>query len=132
MKDFKKDVVLDKYKLDDAAAQNPSHMAYYGSEAADSRAERDALDLAVKRKRAERELYYRRNPPDDLKITEAVITALVQSDKEVQKLEDEYLTLKEETNQLEVALEAFRDKSDMVKVLTTQFSSGYFAVAQER
>jgi uncharacterized protein (DUF3084 family) len=127
---IEKEVKLDQFKLDVEASKNPSYLAYYGEEAADARAERDKLSLDSKRIRAERELYYRRNPPDDIKVTEGVIASLVETDAQVQALEDKYLKAKEETAQLEAALDAFRDKSDMIKCLTTQFQTGYFAVAQ--
>ena len=79
-KTFTKDVELDRFHLDEEASKNASFIAYYGVEAADARAERDSLAMDAKRMRAERELYYRRNPPDDIKITEAVISALVETD----------------------------------------------------
>jgi hypothetical protein len=81
--DFSKDIRINRFKLDEECEIQPALYHFYAEEYAQARAVRDAqkdkLDLVL----GTRETYLRRNPPEDIKITESVIAALLVQDTEV-------------------------------------------------
>lgn len=89
-KDFARDVEINRLKLDDELEVQPALHHFYAEQWADARKARDAANDKLKLIRAQRELHYRRNPPDDVKLTEAVITALVEQDTAVQEAQSVY------------------------------------------
>jgi len=129
-RDFVKDSTIDKYRLDDEASVNANHIAFYGEKLAKIKTEVDYAKRRVAKVYGEVDLKYRRNPPADLKVTEKVMESLVVTDKRVEEAEQAYIEAKAELNILEVAMEAFRDKSKDIGNLTTLWSGGYFSVKQ--
>lgn len=133
-KDFKKDVALDQYKLNEEAELNPSLMQHYCELLAQARGAKDAAENKVKLKMAEAELAIRRSDPKAFsldKFTEAVISSLVETDKDVKALKQELLDAKEDLYIYEGAIDAFKDKSNMIKVLQALWIGGYFAANGE-
>ena len=127
--DFAEDARLNKMALADEAEIQPTLTDHYGKLFADARATRDRIQVALKLKRAEANLNFRIFPPDNLKITEAVIEALIDADAGVQSLEAELLTAKEQVYIYEAAMSAMSDKSSMIKVLQSLWSGGYFSAS---
>ena len=66
----------------------PAKYRFYSDALAGARNELELAKDNLDATEARRELYWRRNPPDDLKVTESVITALVNDDGEVQKAKE--------------------------------------------
>jgi hypothetical protein len=96
--DVKKDIAVDKTKLDEMSEVQSSKYYFYACELTEVKNELEIKENNLKAKLATRELFYRRNPPIDLKITEGVITALVNADTEVLDARDEVRVAKEKVS----------------------------------
>jgi len=133
-KDFKEDVRLDQYKLNDEAELNPSLMQHYCDLLAEAKAAKDAVERKLKLMMAEVELSVRRSDPSSFglsKFTDPVIPPLVETDEKVIALKKELLDAKEDLYTYEGAVDALRDKSSMIKVLQALWVGGYFAANGE-
>lgn len=129
-KNFKDDVALNQYKLNEEAEINPSLMQYYSDLLAEAKAAKDATENKLKMTMAEVELEVRRSDPKTYKLekfTEAVITSLVETDDRVKSLKSEVLDAKEDVYTYEGAVDALRDRSSMIKVLQALWCGGYYA-----
>jgi hypothetical protein len=78
-------------------------------------------------------LYYKRIPDDQLtaltglkKLTDETVKQLVASDIEVAKANAELLDAIEELNLLKAAVDAIREKGDMIRHEVSLFIAGYF------
>jgi hypothetical protein len=126
-KNFTDDVRVDKYSLDEEMEMNPSLIDNYGVRYADARTDQDRLEVQIKYLSAQKELGFRRNPPTDIKITESVIEALVNSDEELKALKDKLNKAKEDAYTYYSALESLRDKGLRLHDLMELFKTGYFS-----
>jgi len=77
------DLVVDKMHLDDECEVFATKYYIYAQQYSTARGELDAAKDRLKSKEAERDLYWRRNCPTDLKATEATYSALLNDDGEV-------------------------------------------------
>jgi hypothetical protein len=126
-KSFSDDVKVDKYSLDEEMEMNPSLLDKYGTLYADARSDQDTLETKIKFLSAKKELEYRRSPPTDIKVTESVIEALVNSDLEIKELKDKLNNAKEDSYTYYSALESLRDKGLRLHDLMELFKTGYFS-----
>lgn len=126
--DFKEDIRIDRMKLEEECESHPSVYAYYGEEYAEARAkkdqEKDKLDLVL----AERETVIRREAADSgMKTTEAVISALVTQDKEVQEQKEAYRNASAEVYTLDVAMGALDHKKSQLDNLVQLWTKNYYS-----
>lgn len=128
---MKEVLTIDKYQLDVEAERISASIQNIGNERAELEGKKDRLYAKYKLLKNEKNLYYRQNPPDGVKITESVIESLVETDKEVVQARDEFLIAQEEFNTLDVAYTAIRDKSSKIRDLITLFGMGYFADSRQ-
>jgi hypothetical protein len=128
---FEQEIELDKFKLHEEATMQALLMAEYSDALAKAKTEKDAAELRVKMAEATANLDYRQNPPEGLKITEAVIEALVITNTSVVAAKEALIKAKEAVYAFEVAVDALRDKSSMIKVLTSLWIGGYYAAPGE-
>lgn len=126
--DFEEDVKLNRFKLDEEAQKNPSLVQFYGEQLAEAKTIRDKAYNAVKLIEAQKELDYRANPPDGIKITESVISALVEADKDVIKIKEAEQKAKEKVYFIESAVSALDDRRSEIKNLTQLWIAGYYSV----
>lgn len=122
--DFQDAVELKKAYIDQEAERNPSLVSTYAQELADAKVEKDRLEVALKQKKAEKDLYYRVNPVNGVKATESSIASMVITDEEVVALEKELIEAKDAYYTYESAVKALDDKSSMIKVLKDLMISG--------
>lgn len=126
--DFTQDVKLNRFKLDEESQKNPSLVHYYGELLATAKAERDKAYNKVKFMMAQTEMDYRMNPPRDIKITEATITALIETDNKVLIVKEELVKAQEKVYHLEAAVTALDDRRSELKNLTQLWIAGYYSV----
>lgn len=125
--DFKEDVGLDRFKLEEESEALSSIYAYYASQQAEAHTEADKAKKELDRIRAAKELYLRRNPPMDIKLTESTVTALVQEASEVIEAENNLLTANEKLYNLDSAIYALNQKKSGLDHLVSLWERGYYS-----
>ena len=125
--DPEKDIEVDKLHLDDECEAQASMYFLYAGNLALARGEADQAKNKLKAVEAERELYYRRSPPDGVKITEAVITALVNDDGAVKGARDVLQQKEAEVNALWAVVGAMDNRKSMLDNLTKLQVSSYYS-----
>ena len=134
-KDFKSDVGLNQYALNDEAELNPSLLQHYSELLAEARSERDRSEAKLKQLLAETEIRIRKSDPKSHrleKFTEGSIAALIEMDVDILTARRNLLDAKEDAYTYEGAVDALHDKSDMIKTLTSLWIGGYFAANGEK
>ena len=124
--DFRKDVEIDRLKLEEECEVQPSMYYFYAEKLADARKARDKAkdrhDLVL----GQRETYIRRNPPEDMKITEGVISALLVQDTEVQTVKEELRLAQAELDLLYAASSSMDQRSKSLDNLVTLWTKEYY------
>ena len=128
---FKDDVKINRFKLDEECEIQPALYHFYAEEYALARSIRDAakdrLDLVL----GEREIHIRRNPPDDMKVTEAVITALLVQDSDVQAAKEEYRKAQAKVDLLYAATSSLDHRRSELDNLVTIWTKDYYTGAKK-
>lgn len=125
--DFAKDVKINRFKLPQECAEHSSLYQYYADLLAEAKADADGEKDRLNIVEAERELDIRKNPPESPKITEAVIKALVQSDKKVIKQKEGLRQVREGLYHLEVAATSLEHRKRMLDNLVQLLIAGYYS-----
>ena len=129
--DIAEDVKIDKMHLELENEWYPAKYQFYSDALAGARNElelaKDNLDATEARK----ELYWRRNPPDDLKVTVSVITALVNDDGEVQKAKELVRVAQETVNTLYSATNSLDKVGTAIDNLTKLAIAKYYQTTGE-
>jgi len=128
--DLEKDTNLDRFKLEIEAARNADLLDTYSDLARETGIAYDQARAAARRVRAAVELKIRRTPPKEYaldKYSEAVITALIEDDKDVQVVEEEVLRCKYENAKYADKVIALQDKSRQLKILSSLWIGGYYS-----
>lgn len=125
--DVAEDIRLDKYALDDEAEMTPSILQYWGELNAEARIELDKAEGQLKTLKAMKDIYYRRNPPQDLKTTETVFANLVETDEEVIKAKEKVYEWTEKYYKYYAIVDALHDKSNRVHDLIGLWEKGYYS-----
>lgn len=127
MSDFRNDVKLDRFNLEVEAERQPSLFQYWSEQLADAKSERDRMDNRLKTRSAEIELEIRRCPPPDIKLTESVVAAYIQSNVELEGMRAELLAQQKHVAHLEGAVRAFEQKKSMIEVQMRLWAAGYYS-----
>jgi hypothetical protein len=130
--DFQQDIRINRFKLDEECEIQPALYHYYAEEYAQARSVRDAakdkLDLVL----GEREIHIRRNPPDDMKVTEGVISALLVQDSDVQAAKEAYRVAQAKVDLLYAATTSLDHRKSELDNLVTIWTKDYYSgVAKE-
>jgi hypothetical protein len=125
--DFKEDVGLDRFKLEEESEALSSIYAYYASQQAEAHIEADKAKKELDRVKATKELYLRRNPPMDVKLTEGTVAALVQEASEVVDAENNLLSANEKLYNLDSAIYALNQKKAGLEYLVNLWERGYYS-----
>jgi hypothetical protein len=131
-RDFQADVKINRLRLDVECESQPELFSFYAGALAECRSERDSLREKLKLTRADVELEARRNPPDDLKVTESVIAALVETDKRVISVKDHLGRVEHTFNGLDAIVTAFEHRRSMLNNLVELFGKEYFSIPDHR
>lgn len=125
--DFGTDVKINRFKLDEECEVQPSLYHYYAEEYAQARSARDAakdkLDLVL----GEREIHIRRNPPDDMKVTEGVVGALLIQDQEVQTAKETYRVAQAKVDLLYAVTTSLDHRKAELDNLVTIWTKDYYS-----
>lgn len=125
--DFAEDSVIDKMKLDVECEVLPAKYYFYASALAEAKAEQDTAKDNLTATQARRDLFYRMNPPDGLKATEAVFTSLVDDDREVQAAQDALRVATAKVGALYASVNTMELQKDMLGALVKLSISQYYA-----
>ena len=125
--DYKEDVALDRFKLEEESEALSSIYAYYASQQAEAHIEADKAKKELDRVKATKELYLRRNPPMDVKLTEGTVSALVQEASEVVEAENNLLIANEKLYNLDSAIYSLNQKKSGLEYLVNLWERGYYS-----
>ena len=128
---FASDIKVSKLLLDQMAEDQPQLVAEYGEAVAEQRAIRDDLKAKLELKKSETALYYRQNPPEGVKITEAVVESLVTTHPEVVALGNQLIEANKELGLLEAAERAIEARGKQIDLLTKLNGQSYFAIPRQ-
>lgn len=107
--DLEEDRKFDKRKVAEANEVQPQKYGFWADQYAQAKSELERCKANYDVTVAERSLYYRRNPPTDIKVTEAVMDALVTADATVIKARDSMVIAQEAVNTLYAAVSSIQD-----------------------
>lgn len=125
--DFRTDIKLDRFNLEMESEKQASLYQYWSEQLANAKHERDRMENRLKVRSAEVELDIRRSPPTDVKITESVVTALVQTNVELEALRAQLHEQHKEVAILDGAVRAFEQKKSMIEIQTRLWAAGYYS-----
>lgn len=124
--DYKQEIKLNKYLLDAEIEKQPYTYLYFAELLIEAKKTVNELKLLLKQTRAGAELQIRKNPPENVKITESVVSAYVDVDPEVGKVEKNLNEAYYQTEQLEAIVEAFKQKKSMINDLVQLYSVNFW------
>lgn len=128
-RDLKKDRLVNRFKLDEECENHSNIYGYYSDLQSDLRIEKDEDEAKLKLLEGERELDIRANPPDDVpKITEAVIKALLATDKILEEQRKKVREIKAQLHTLDSAIRTLEHKKSMLGKLVDLYGQNYFSM----
>lgn len=126
-KDFTEDVKIDKHSLADCAEEQPSIYQWYLEETGELKKKKDRQKEKIEYLEAEKDIDIRRNPPEGLKVTEAVVKNLVKTDPKIEEEREELRSIQEDLVAFESAVSALEHRNSQLKVLKDLWISGYYS-----
>jgi len=124
---FADDVRINRFKLDEECELHSSVYYFYAEQYAEARKERDAAKDKLDYVLGMRETHIRRNPPDDMKITESVVTALLAQDTEVLAAKEAYRIAQGKVDTLYAATSAMDHRRSQLDNLVSIWSKEYYS-----
>lgn len=125
--DFSSDIKINRFKLEEECELQPFMYQAYGEHYANAKTKRDAckdkLDLIL----AQRDMYYRMNPPAEVKATEAVYAALLAQDTEVLNAKEELRKANEALYHLDVAMTSLDHRKAQLDNLVALWTKSYYS-----
>lgn len=131
IRDFERDVIINKYKLDDECQKHPGIYYYYSEELAKLKSRLDHEKEKLSFMESELELFIRKNPPDNIKITEQTIKAYINVDTNLKTQREEVNIVKKQIYHFETAVKILEHKKTMIKNLVELFISRYYSEPKE-
>ncbi len=133
---FSEDVKVSKLTLDLHAENQAELQHYYGQKVAEAKETEDEEEARLNLLLADKELQYRRNPPMEkdakgadvpMKLTEAIVKALVTTDPEVQEAQKRVRKASRDLNSYKAAEKAIEHRKSMIDTLARLHGASYFA-----
>lgn len=123
---FRQELSINRFRLEEECENHSNLYGKYAELEAITKEKRneckDRLNIIL----ADRELYYRENPPDGIsKITDAVIKALVVNDDKAHKVQKELREIEKDLSYLNAAVSSFEHRKSMLNNLTMLFNRKY-------
>lgn len=123
---LEQDLMIEVLKIEEEVTKQPALYHYYGEKWVDACKLRDAVKIEVEEVYAQRESFYRRKlSKKSDKVTEAMIKAKVYQDELYKKVQEKYLDIKYEAEQLGIIKEALKQKKDMIEVYAHLVTSSF-------
>ena len=126
--DFTQDCKVSKYNLDSLSEEQAALSLKYGEKVTEARQARDEAKQRLDLKKADVELDIRKNPPVDLKVTEAIVSALVIQNAEVQLCTSNLIAATRDLNEWEAAERAIDIRKGSIDNLVRLHGTQYFAL----
>jgi septal ring factor EnvC (AmiA/AmiB activator) len=127
-RDLREDMRIDRYALEEEAAEHASIYHYWADKLAKAKSAKDQAQAQYNFVKSEVELEYRREGrlPGDIKITEASISSEVTIHKRVMQAEDELNKAKKDVYHLEAAVNSMENRKREIDNLVTLYVRGYY------
>ncbi len=126
VEELQRDISLEITDLGRHSLIQASLFLKWANRATEAVYERDRSKNKVTVERSLAELEYREHPPEGIKITVDTVQALVNSDEDVQKAEQDYLKLVKFASEMLNAKGAMEQKRDTIKVTKDLYVTGYW------
>ena len=127
---FVDDVKINRFKLEEECEQHAQVYWYYAELLAKARSNRDAIENALKLKKAEVNMAIRTTPEvyvGNVKVTESVVESTVEINADVQKYKTELLAAESEVYTLEAAVTAMTHRKSELDNLVQLWIKAYYA-----
>lgn len=126
--DFEKDLVINKYKLDEECVSHPSKFGYYAELQTEAKGKlskaKDVYELVC----SEANLRIRKEYEESgKKVTEAIINSAITLDESVKKAKEHIRECESVYNTLSVAVIALENKRSELDNLVKLYCAGYFS-----
>lgn len=127
--DFSEDVEINQTRLDEECRIQAAMYYHYGELLAEARGEQDRAETNLKYVLGAREIAIRANPPSDIKITEAVVTAFISTDSEVVAAREALDNARRKVYTLYAAVNSLEQRKSMLdnlvrKDISASYNSG--------
>jgi hypothetical protein len=126
-RDFSKDVILNRHKLDIECEKHSGIYHYYCDNLSTAKNELDEEKDKLSFMESELEINLRRNPPEDFKVTESAIKAYLGSNKVLEKQRQKINEIKKTIYHFEAAVRAMDHKKSMIGHLVNLFAMKYYS-----
>lgn len=127
-RNIEEDRKLNRYRLDEEAETQAEAYGWWAERLAEAKSMRDTAKVYMEYTTDSTAFSIRRTPPEDMKITEALISNLVATDPVVRKAKDDYLAAQAAVNVLEAHVTAMEHRRSQIKNLTMLWIGGYYSV----
>lgn len=125
------EVKINKYKLDEELQVQASLYEYYSKQLALEKNNADRIKLQLEILKGKKTIDYKRNPPQDIKITDATIDALLANDSDIIELNNQLLACTAKINILYSAVNSINQKRDALKNLVQLTTTKYYDTLSE-
>ena len=129
---FAADIALSKFSLDDASEKQSSLYNYWADLLAEAKSEKAAAYDELKTVKAQKVLFYRKNPLNGDKVTEGSIEAMVDADLEMIHTKTVLRQKTREVDELEGRVRAFEHKKEAITNLRHLYIQGYWSTPAGR
>ena len=123
---FEKDLIVDKLRLDDECEVQASLYYHWAQELAAAKEEANQADDRVKALLAQKSLLYLRNPPSDIKVTEAVFDALLNDDSDIRIAREDVTRTSHKVDTIWAMINALDNRKSMLDNLVKLQVSSYY------
>lgn len=123
---FEKDLIVDKLRLDDECEVQASLYYHWAQELAAAKEEANQADDRLKALLAQKSLLYRRNPPSDIKVTEAVFDALLNDDSDIRIAREDVTRTSHKVDTIWAMINALDNRKSMLDNLVKLQVSSYY------
>lgn len=125
--DFKHDVKINKFKLEEECERQPSLYYYYSELLAEAKSDKDKAASKFSLITSEVDISVRNDPDSPKKLTEALIKSIVTVDLKVVKAQKEYDDAKRKVYTLEVAVNSIEHRKSMLNNLVQLYCKNYYS-----
>ena len=126
-RDLNQDVKINRFKLEEECEMHPSIYNYYSELEAEQISKINKLELKLKFISGEVELELRKKPPEDMKVTNDTIKALLATNKKINDLEMQIANENTILLHLKSAVKSLEHKKSELNNLVSLYQSQYFS-----
>ena len=130
LEDFKNVIKVDRFNLHVDCEIQAVAVDYWNDKQSDIKKEKEYAEIELDVLLSSKELEYRENPPEKMKVTDAAIKALVVVDLDVIKQKKKVIELKFKLNDLDNKRNALEHRKSMLKNLVSLYGFGYYSLPE--